>query len=63
MAEENKTIKEAAETFKRKPKTLRRWIDEGKMFKRVIKIKDGYLIPQSEIDRILKEGEILIDII
>ncbi|MCK5235831.1 MAG: helix-turn-helix domain-containing protein [Deltaproteobacteria bacterium] len=60
MAEKNLTVKETAKIFKREPKTIRRWIDEGQMFNRFIKVKDGYLIPQSEIDRILKEGEVLV---
>lgn len=61
MAEKNLTVKEAATIFRRTPKTIRRWIDEGQVFKKVIKVKDGYLIKQSEIDRILKDGETLFE--
>lgn len=61
MAEKNLTVKETAIIFRRTPKTIRRWIDEGQVFKTIIKVKDGYLITQSEIDRILKEGETLFE--
>ena len=61
MAEKNLTVKETAIIFRRTPKTIRRWIDEGQVFKKIIKVKDGYLIKQSEIDRILEEGETLFE--
>jgi len=48
------TIKEIAEIFKRSPDTIYRWIDEGKIFKEIIKIKGGYLIPETEVQRILR---------
>ena len=54
----NYTIQEVADTFRRKPKTIRKWIDEGKTFKVLFKVKDGYLIPEKEVERILAEGEI-----
>lgn len=61
MAENNMTIKEVAIIFKRTPKTIRRWIDEGKTFNRLIKFKDGWLIPESEVDRILEKAEVIIE--
>ena len=61
MSEKNLTVKEAAIIFRRTPKTIRRWIDEGQVFKKIIKVKDGYLIKKSEIDRILEEGETLFE--
>ena len=63
MADKNLTIKETAEVFRRSPRTIRRWIDEGSVFKRLIKVKDGYLVPQAEITRIMKEGEIVVETI
>ncbi len=45
------TVKEAAEEVNRKPKTIYRWIEEG-FLKNVIKVRDGYLIPKAEIERI-----------
>lgn len=48
------TVKEAAPIFKRDIKTIYRWIQEG-FLKDVTKVKDGYLIPETEIERILAQ--------
>lgn len=45
------TVKEAAKEVKRTKKTIYRWIDEG-FLKNIIRVRDGYLIPESEIERI-----------
>jgi len=51
------TVKEAAEIFKRDIKTIYRWIQEG-FLRDVTKVKDGYLIPETEIQRILSQKTI-----
>ncbi len=48
------TVKEVAVTFRRSQDTIYRWISEGKIFDNVIKMKDGYLIPESEVKRIIE---------
>ena len=63
MVDRNLTVKETADIFKRSPKTIRRWINEGTVFERLIKVRDGYLIPRSEVDRVLAEGEIIVDLV
>ena len=45
------TVGEAANEFNRTPKTIYRWIEEG-FLQNVFKVRDGYLIPKEEIDRI-----------
>lgn len=45
------TVKETAEIVNRSEKTIYRWIDEG-FLQNIIKVRDGYLIPKDEIDRI-----------
>jgi excisionase family DNA binding protein len=45
------TIKETAEIFRRSTRTILRWIDEG--YLKSNKVKDGHLISEIEIDRIL----------
>jgi excisionase family DNA binding protein len=45
------TVKEAAKEVKRTEKTIYRWIDEGFLMN-IIRVRDGYLIPESEIKRI-----------
>jgi excisionase family DNA binding protein len=48
---ENLTVKEVSQEVGRKPKTIYRWIEEGYL-KNVIKVRDGYLIPKTELERI-----------
>lgn len=50
----NYTVKETAEIFRRKPETIHEWIKSGKTFQVVFKIKDGYLIPEKEVLRVLE---------
>jgi excisionase family DNA binding protein len=45
------TVKETAEIFRRSVRTILRWIDEG--YLRSNKVKDGHLISEIEINRIL----------
>lgn len=49
------TVKEVADIFRRHPRTIRRWIAEG--FIQAKRVRDGWLIPKTEVDRILTEGE------
>lgn len=50
----NYTIAEVAEIFKRSKKTIYRWREEG-IFREVIQVKDGYLIPEREVLRVIEE--------
>ncbi len=50
----NYTIAEAADIFKRSKKTIYRWREE-RIFREVIQVKDGYLIPEKEILRVIEE--------
>lgn len=50
------TVKEVAELFRKSKKTIYRWIDEGRMFRDVIRVKDGLLIPEAEVRRAVEEG-------
>ena len=52
MMEERYTVKETARMVHRTPDTIYRWIDEG-FITDFIKVRDGYLIPKTEIERIL----------
>lgn len=51
------TVKETAELFRRSVDTIYRWIQED-TFTEVIKVRDGYYIPDREIQRLLREGQI-----
>jgi len=55
MTESEKfTVRQAAKIFNRHPGTIYRWIDEG-FLQHYYRVRDGYLIPRTEIDRILVE--------
>lgn len=45
------TVKETAEHFRRSTRTILRWIENGYLESK--KVKDGHLISELEIDRIL----------
>lgn len=47
------TVKEFAQTLRRHPRTIYRWLDEG--FLRGKKVKDGWLIDQEEVERVLRD--------
>jgi excisionase family DNA binding protein len=49
------TTKEVAQIFRRHPRTIYRWIDEG--FLQAKKVRDGWLITQEEVERILTEAD------
>ncbi len=48
-------IQEVAEIFRRHPRTIYRWLEEG--FLQGKKVKGGWFIPRSEIERIFNEGD------
>jgi len=48
----NFTVKECAGIFRCSSRTIYRWISKGEIFNNIIKVKDGYLIPKEEIDRL-----------
>lgn len=52
------TVKEVADVFRRDVQTIRRWISDGKTFRVVFRVKDGYLIPEEEVERVLADGNI-----
>lgn len=47
------TVAEVALIFRRSNKTIYRWIDEGNVFFHVVRVADGYRIPQEEVERII----------
>jgi hypothetical protein len=48
-----KRVKDVAEIFHRHPRTVYRWLDEG--FIKGRKVKDGWLIPQEEVEKIIRD--------
>jgi len=45
------TVKEVADYFRRTPQTIYRWIEDGYLESK--KVRDGHLISEIEINRIL----------
>jgi excisionase family DNA binding protein len=57
-AERVLTVREAAERLRVNPETVRVWLRQGKLRGTLIGgTKSGYRIPESEIDRLLRGGE------
>lgn len=52
------TVREVATILKRSTDTIYRWIAEGKVLQDVRRVNDGYLIPETEVKRILEDGKI-----
>lgn len=50
------TPQEVADVFRKSVRTIYRWINEKDPIKNFVRVKDGVLIPQEEVDRILSEG-------
>jgi hypothetical protein len=55
MSEEYYLVREFAEIVRRHPRTIYRWLEEG--FIVGTKVKDGWLITQSELNRILSDSD------
>lgn len=51
------TVKEVAAVFKKDIKTIYRWIEARDPIREFTRVKDGILIPHSEVERILSEGK------
>ncbi len=51
------TVREVAEVFRKSRKTIYRWVEEGKVFREVVRVNDGVLIPEREVKRIIEEGK------
>jgi excisionase family DNA binding protein len=47
------TVRELTVILHRHPRTIYRWLDEG--FLHGKKVRDGWLIPQEELQRIIRE--------
>ena len=50
------TVKEVAEIFRKTKITIYNWIAEDRI--NAIKVRDGYLIPEDEVNRLITEGKI-----
>jgi len=51
------TVNEVAVMLRRTPRTIYRWLDKGTMFSRARKVKDGWLIPESDVFRLVNGAE------
>ena len=49
------TVAEVADIFRKSKKTIYRWIDEGRVFNDVRRVRDGYLIPEEEVQRVISQ--------
>lgn len=58
MTERFLTVNEVAVMLRRTPRTIYRWLDEGTMFPRARKVKDGWLIPESDVFQLVNNEEV-----
>ncbi len=51
------TVEEVAELFNTTARTIRRWLNEGKIFDRskVFRVPGGYRFPRDEVARAMKD--------
>lgn len=51
---------EFGKTFRRSRRTVYRWLNEGRVINpsSIVKVRDGFLIPESEVSRIIKTGKL-----
>lgn len=57
LDDERLTVDEVAKVFRVKPRTVRRWIQAGRIKAVLVTRQAGYLIPKDEVDRLLRESE------
>ena len=59
MDKKHLKVREVAKILRKCPKTIYRWINEGKVFKEgeVIRVNNSILIPEEEIRRVLSDGK------
>lgn len=52
-------VHEVATILRRSVRTIYRWLDEGTAFPNAKKVRDGYLIPRSDVEALLKRATLL----
>lgn len=48
------TVKVLAEMFDKDEETIRRWIRDGDVFPHAFKVKDGFYVPASDVNKLMR---------
>lgn len=49
------TVKALAELFDKKEETIREWIRDGDVFPNAFRIRDGWYVPASDVNKLMKK--------
>jgi hypothetical protein len=52
------TVKDLAELFQKHENTIYKWIVEDHLFPNAFKVKDGWYVPLSDVERLMKAGRV-----
>lgn len=53
------TVKMLCELFDKHENTIYEWINKDRLFPNAFKVKDGYYVPESDVERLMRQGRIL----
>jgi hypothetical protein len=54
------TVREVAELFRRRERTVREWLRDGDVFPGAVKIRGGWLVPRHIVIRVLHSGRVVV---
>lgn len=52
------TVKDLAELFQKHENTIYKWITEDRLFPNAFKVKDGWYVPLSDVEKLMKSGRL-----
>lgn len=52
------TVKALAELFDKKEETIREWIRDGDVFPNAFRIRDGWYVPASDVNKLMKKDQV-----
>jgi hypothetical protein len=52
------TVKDLAKLFHKHENTIYRWIVEDHLFPNAFRVKDGWYVPESDVEKLMKAGKV-----
>jgi predicted DNA-binding transcriptional regulator AlpA len=52
------TVKDLAKLFQKHENTIYRWIVEDHLFPNAFRVKDGWYVPESDVERLMRAGKV-----
>ena len=53
-----RTVKDLATLFHKHENTIRRWLTVDRLFPHAVRVKDGWLIPDADVRRLVTDGRL-----